>query len=69
MILLAVSIVSALLFARWFTRPVTQLSSAAKQVAAGNYDVAVDIRSEDELGALARDFNYMTCLLYTSRCV
>ena len=59
-ILLAVSIVSALLFARWFTRPVTQLSSAAKQVAAGNYDVAVDIRSEDELGALARDFNYMT---------
>lgn len=59
-ILLAVSLISALLFARWFTRPVSQLSSAAKQVAAGNYDVAVQIRSQDELGTLARDFNYMT---------
>ena len=59
-ILLAVSVTSALLFARWFTRPVTELSSAAKKVAAGNYDVTVDIKSQDELGTLARDFNYMT---------
>ncbi|MDD2992036.1 MAG: HAMP domain-containing sensor histidine kinase [Pygmaiobacter sp.] len=59
-LLLAISVVSALLFARWFTRPVTQLSRAAKRVAAGNYDVRVDLHSTDELGMLAQDFNYMT---------
>ena len=59
-ILLAISLVSALLFARWFTRPVSQLSDAAKRVAAGDYAARVELKSRDELGALARDFNYMT---------
>ena len=59
-ILLAISLVSALLFARWFTRPVSQLSDAAKRVAAGDYEVRVNLKSQDELGALARDFNHMT---------
>ena len=59
-ILLGVSLVSALLFARWFTRPVSLLSDAAKRVAAGDYNVRVELRSQDELGTLARDFNYMT---------
>ena len=38
-ILLAVSVISALLFARWFTRPVSQLSSAAKPVSYTHLDV------------------------------
>lgn len=59
-ILLVVSIVGALLFARWFTKPITALSKAARKVAAGEYDVAVPTESQDELGVLTRDFNYMT---------
>lgn len=59
-LLLAVSAVAAALFARWFTRPVTRLSDAAKQVAAGNYDVLVPPATRDELGDLTRDFNHMT---------
>ena len=41
------------------TKPLRQLSSAARQMAMGNYAVQVDTRRSDELGDLARDFNHM----------
>ena len=40
-------------------KPLRQLSSAARQMAMGNYAVQVDTRRSDELGDLARDFNHM----------
>ncbi len=50
---------AAWLFSEWFTKPLRQLSRAARQMALGNYAVQVDNRRNDELGDLARDFNHM----------
>ena len=50
---------AAWLFSEWFTKPLRQLSSAARQMALGNYAVHVDSRRRDELGDLASDFNHM----------
>jgi signal transduction histidine kinase len=41
------------------TRPLRQLSESAQGIAAGNYRARVDVRSRDEVGALARSFNQM----------
>lgn len=57
--LLAVSCLLAFLYSAWFTRPLKQLSQAARQMAQGAYDTPVEIRRQDEIGVLSRDFNQM----------
>ena len=54
-----IALSAAWLFSEWFTKPLRQLSSAARQMAQGNYAVHVDSRRSDELGDLAQDFNHM----------
>jgi class 3 adenylate cyclase len=54
-----VSFVMALLVARFINRPVQALRSAMAQVAAGDLDVRVPVRSTDELGELNERFNAM----------
>lgn len=49
------------------TRPVRHLADASRQVAGGNWDVRVEVESEDELGQLARAFNRMTRELVEQR--
>ena len=46
-------------FSRWFTKPLSELSGAAREMARGNYSVRVDCRTNDEIGTLADDFNTM----------
>ena len=46
--------------ARTITAPVARLVEATEQVSAGNFDHAVDVHTQDELGALAESFNSMT---------
>ena len=58
-LIFAFAMSAAWLFSEWFTKPLRQLSSAARQMALGNYAVQVDNRRNDELGDLARDFNHM----------
>jgi len=41
------------------TRPVLELSGAAKQLAKGNYGISIDRRTNDELGELVDAFNRM----------
>ena len=55
LILLVLDLLFAMLFSRWFTRPVQQLSSGA----AGNYDIQLPVVHHDEIGQLAEDFNHM----------
>jgi signal transduction histidine kinase len=61
----------AILLSSWaaarVTRPVVQLASAAREVAAGNWDVRVDVAGADELGQLADSFNRMTTELLQQR--
>jgi signal transduction histidine kinase len=57
-------ILLAILLSSWaaarVTRPVEQLAHAAQEVAAGNWNVRVEVSGEDEVGQLADSFNRMT---------
>jgi signal transduction histidine kinase len=57
-------ILLAILLSSWaaarVTRPVEQLARAAREVAAGNLNTQVEVRSHDEVGELADAFNRMT---------
>jgi len=50
----------AVLFARWISRPIQRLTEAAVDVAAGDLDAWADIRTRDEIGALASAVAKMT---------
>jgi signal transduction histidine kinase len=50
-----------------FTRPIKQLSTAARNVAGGDFDVRVDTDRRDEMGTLAAAFNEMTARLGRTR--
>ena len=50
-----------------FTRPIKELSVAARKVAGGNFEVQVDSERRDEMGTLASAFNEMTAKLGRAR--
>lgn len=59
-LLLAVVVGGVILGMMFFVmRNMQKLSSATRQFARGRYDVRVHIRSRDEVGMLAEDFNWM----------
>ncbi len=49
----------AFIFSYIFTRPLAALTLAAKTVSRGDFEHRINIRSHDEIGELARDFNRM----------
>jgi len=53
--------------ARTLTRPLRELTLATRQVALGNLDLHLPVRSTDELGELAHSFNHMSADLARSR--
>ena len=60
----AVFLLLALVFARTIVRPIEELTSAAHALKAGDYDkAAVAVKSNDEIGQLARTFNVMIDVL------
>lgn len=60
LIFFIVFICVGLYFAVWhYTRPVSLLTDAAKEVSAGNFDLHLDIRSDDEFMLLGNTFNEM----------
>src|SRR6185437_15926174 len=54
----------AILLSSWaatrVTRPVEELARAAREVAAGNWNATVNVKTLDEIGELAESFNRMT---------
>jgi signal transduction histidine kinase len=56
---LLVAMLLVVLVGRTLTRPLTELASAAEDVAAGNYSRRVGIRGEDEIGMLGVAFDRM----------
>lgn len=67
---LAVLFVTTLItgiFVWHFTRPIKELSTAARKVAGGNFDVQVPADRADEMGTLAAAFNEMTAKLGRAR--
>ena len=59
LLLLFFDLLFAMLFSRWFTRPIERLSAGAQEIASGNYDVQISVVHRDEIGRLAEDFNHM----------
>jgi methyl-accepting chemotaxis protein len=57
-------VVLALLFARSIVKPIERLTGAAHALKSGDYDKAnIAVRSNDEIGQLARTFNVMIDVL------
>jgi two-component system, NtrC family, nitrogen regulation sensor histidine kinase NtrY len=67
----AMGVLLGLLLAWWttarITRPVHELAAAAGEVAAGNWNAHVPVRTRDEIGELAVAFNQMTRQLTEQR--
>lgn len=59
--------VLSFLLARRLTRPIGELSGAARRLAAGEGEVAVPVRGRDELAELAEAFNEMSAELARAR--
>lgn len=56
---IGIMVVIVWLASGYLTRPLTQLDSAAKEIAQGNLDVQVEFKTRDEIGNLSRSFSYM----------
>ncbi|HTB23200.1 MAG TPA: SpoIIE family protein phosphatase [bacterium] len=54
------ALISAVMLADVIVRPVKRLTRGALAVGGGDLDASVEVRSDDELGVLARTFNAMT---------
>lgn len=59
-IVIFISLIGVLIFARTLTRPINQISSASRKVARGDFDVKINIKGHDEIYELAENFNNMT---------
>ena len=64
---LAAATVLALILARRITSPLTTLSSAAEEIASGNFSCRVEINRKNEIGILAENFNKMASSLEKDR--
>lgn len=58
-IALAISLMLAIWFSKYFTDPLRKITASAEEIAKGDFEQRVDIESEDEIGRLAASFNYM----------
>jgi len=59
-VILILSLIVGLMVRWWIDRPVQELLTGMRHVAGGNLAYRVEVKSEDELGMLARSFNSMT---------
>ena len=61
--LLVATLIASFLFsyilAKWLIEPILTLNNATKRVSSGDFDVEVNISSNDEIGQLSNSFNYM----------
>ena len=56
---LTVALLLAVFFLNRLLRPLAELDAAAREISRGNFEAAVQPRSDDEIGRLARTFNAM----------
>ena len=63
----ALSLLLGLFFSSTLTRPLKELINATRDVAQGNLEREVPVRSKDELGELTKSFNKMSAQLKQSR--
>ncbi|HPC36573.1 MAG TPA: ATP-binding protein [Candidatus Marinimicrobia bacterium] len=59
-LIIIIALSAAFLLARYYSKPVNQLVTAARQIAQGKLDTRVNIKTSDEFAELADSFNAMT---------
>lgn len=57
--ILLITSISMIFFSRYITKPVGILQDTAKKIMEGDYSARTNIKSNDEIGLLARDFDRM----------
>lgn len=57
---LGLSVIATLWLSRVLIKPAEDLTERVKQIGAGHLDLKIDVLSNDEIGALSREFNKMT---------
>ena len=62
---LVVSLILALIIAKIFVKPIVKLSKSAEEIGKGNFNVDFEIKSNDEIGQLARALQKTTKILNT----
>ena len=65
-VFLAVAIATSVLLARNLVRPIESIQVAAARIGSGALDQRIEVSSDDELGALAEEFNTMAARLEAS---
>lgn len=55
-----ISFIVIIIFLKNISNPIKKLSIASKKVAKGDFDVKLKLKTNDELGTLSKNFNYMT---------
>ena len=63
---LTLAIATSVLLARRLVRPIESIQTAAAKIGSGSLNQRIEIQSNDELGALAEEFNRMTAQLQES---
>jgi signal transduction histidine kinase len=66
-VVLGLGTLLAVVLARYYTRPIAVMASAAERVAAGDLDQSLPIERRDEIGQLARSFHGMIARLNEDR--
>jgi signal transduction histidine kinase len=59
LIVLLIGIFLVLITTRFLIRPLVQITNATNELARGNFHIHLDVKSKDEIGQLAKSFNYM----------
>jgi signal transduction histidine kinase len=59
LIVLLIGISLVLITTRFLIRPLFQITNATNELARGNFHIHLDVKSKDEIGQLAKSFNFM----------
>ena len=57
--IVSISGILIVLFSRSLSKPIENLYLASNEIAKGNFETSVDIKSSDEIGFLGKSFNFM----------
>lgn len=61
-----ISIVLGYIMSKTITRPIVNLTKKAESLARGRFDTKISVKSRDEIGKLAKTFNYMSSVIKNS---
>jgi two-component system sensor histidine kinase VicK len=63
LIALAMTVLLSIILSNTITKPIKEITKQATEMAEGNFDCSVAVRSNDEIGQLGHAFNYMSMRL------